>query len=133
MSTFTPLSMTLCYWVEYVSGITDATMMPVSRRFLSNQSHCSMSSIFLFFHTNSCLSFPYLNQHSFICVYSCTRIFASIFSYSQHIIKYSLSSTANREEKKEEKRREDIYEDVQCVHHHDSIFLLIFFPSLSLF
>jgi hypothetical protein len=125
MSTFTSLSMALCYSVEYVSRITDATMMPVSRRVLSNQSHSSISSIFLFLLTYVCPSLTESTQY-FFAFFSRVLVHAyfciDFFAYSLSTSKYVLSRIANRRE------REAMYRDVQQgVHHYDSIFLSIFF------
>jgi hypothetical protein len=131
MSTFTSLSMALCYSVEYVSRITDATMMPVSRRVLSNQSHSSISSIFLFLLTYVCPSLTESTQY-FFAFFSRVLVHAyfciDFFAYSLSTSKYVLSRIANRRE------REAMYRDVQQgVHHYDSIFLSIFFFFSSLF
>ncbi len=52
-------------------------MMSVSRRILSNQSLNNLSQFF--FHTNSCLSFLYLNQRSFFLRFSRIRVFLHQF------------------------------------------------------
>jgi hypothetical protein len=104
------LSMTLYYWVEYVSGITDATMKLVSRRFLSNQSHCSMSSVF-FLHTNSCLSFPIWISTVFLRFLSfaaCARVFLHrfcLFLAHHHEIRSQWYSKQREKEKQGRERR----------------------------